>query len=60
VAVYTDKASLFQVTPRAIHHRDAPEKQLSPDRTGAEGTEHRVQSRHFRFDGSTEDPVGIG
>src|SRR5215472_9197183 len=27
VAVYTDKASLFQVTPRAIHHRDAPEQQ---------------------------------
>jgi len=25
----TDKASLFQVTPRAIHHRDAPEEQLS-------------------------------
>jgi hypothetical protein len=29
VAVYTDKASLFQITPRAIHHRDAPERQLS-------------------------------
>ena len=29
VAVYTDKASLFQITPRAIHHRDAPEQQLS-------------------------------
>ena len=29
VAVYTDKASLFQVTPRAIHHRDAPAEQLS-------------------------------
>lgn len=29
VAVYTDKASLFQVTPRAIHHRDAPGEQLS-------------------------------
>jgi hypothetical protein len=29
VAVYTDKASLFQVAPRAIHHRDAPEEQLS-------------------------------
>ena len=29
VAVYTDKASWFQVTPRAIHHRDAPEEQLS-------------------------------
>ncbi|HEX7157413.1 MAG TPA: ISNCY family transposase [Edaphobacter sp.] len=29
VAVYTDKASLFQVTPRAIHHRDAPEQQLT-------------------------------
>lgn len=27
VAVYTDKASLFQITPRAIHHRDAPEQQ---------------------------------
>lgn len=27
VAVYTDKASLFQTTPRAIHHRDAPEQQ---------------------------------
>jgi len=27
VSVYTDKASLFQVTPRAIHHRDAPEQQ---------------------------------
>lgn len=29
VAVYTDKASLFQITPRAIHHRDAPQEQLS-------------------------------
>jgi transposase len=27
VAVYTDKASLFQVAPRAIHHRDAPAEQ---------------------------------
>jgi hypothetical protein len=27
ISVYTDKASLFQVTPRAIHHRDAPEQQ---------------------------------
>src|SRR5262249_23528022 len=29
VAVYTDKASLFQVTPCGIHHRDAPEQQLT-------------------------------
>jgi len=29
VAVYTDKASLFQTTPRAMHHRDAPEEQLT-------------------------------
>jgi Homeodomain-like domain len=29
VSVYTDKASLFRVTPRAIHHRDAPEQQLT-------------------------------
>jgi transposase len=29
VSVYSDKASLFQVTPRAIHHRDAPEEQLT-------------------------------
>jgi hypothetical protein len=29
VSVYTDKASLFQVTPCAIHHRDAPEPQLT-------------------------------
>jgi transposase InsO family protein len=29
VSVYTDKASLFQVAPRAIHHRDAPEEQRS-------------------------------
>jgi transposase-like protein len=29
VAVYTDKASLFQVAPRAVHHRDAPPEQLS-------------------------------
>jgi len=29
VSVYTDKASLFQITPRAIHHRDAPEQQLT-------------------------------
>ena len=29
VAVYTDKAGLFQITPRGIHHRDAPEQQLS-------------------------------
>ena len=27
VAVYTDKASLFQVAPRGVHHRDAPEEQ---------------------------------
>lgn len=29
VSVYTDKASLFQVTPCGIHHRDAPEQQLT-------------------------------
>jgi transposase-like protein len=29
VAVYTDKASLFQIAPRAPHHRDAPEQQLT-------------------------------
>ncbi|HET7442929.1 MAG TPA: ISNCY family transposase [Terriglobales bacterium] len=29
VAVYTDKASLFQIAPRAIHHRDAPVQQLT-------------------------------
>jgi hypothetical protein len=29
VSVYTDKASLFQMAPRAIHHRDAPEEQLT-------------------------------
>jgi hypothetical protein len=29
VSVYSDKASLFQVTPRAIHHRDAPEQPLT-------------------------------
>jgi hypothetical protein len=29
VAVYTDKASLFQIAPRGIHHRDAPEQQQS-------------------------------
>jgi transposase len=29
ISVYTDKASLFQIAPRAIHHRDAPEEQLS-------------------------------
>ena len=27
VSVYTDKASLFQVTPHGIHHRDAPVQQ---------------------------------
>jgi Homeodomain-like domain len=27
VSVYTDKASLFQVTPHGMHHRDAPEEQ---------------------------------
>jgi hypothetical protein len=27
--VYTDKASLFQIAPRGIHHRDAPEQQQS-------------------------------
>jgi DNA-binding Lrp family transcriptional regulator len=29
VSVYTDKASLFQMAPRAIHHRDAPAEQLT-------------------------------
>ena len=29
VSVYTDQASLFQVAPRAIHPRDAPEEQRS-------------------------------
>lgn len=29
LAVYTDKASLFQSAPRAIHHRDAPSQQLT-------------------------------
>src|SRR2546427_2785045 len=29
VSVYTDKASLFQIAPRAIHHRDAPPQQLT-------------------------------
>jgi len=30
VSVYTDKASLFQVTPHGIHHRDAPGQQRTP------------------------------
>src|SRR5215469_8775864 len=29
ISVYTDKASLFQVAPRGIHHRDAPAQQLT-------------------------------
>lgn len=29
ISVYTDKASLFQVTPHGIHHRDAPEQPLT-------------------------------
>jgi len=29
ISVYTDKASLFQMAPRAIHHRDAPEQALT-------------------------------
>jgi DNA-binding Lrp family transcriptional regulator len=29
LSVYTDKASLFQIAPRAIHHRDAPPEQLT-------------------------------
>jgi transposase len=29
LSVYTDKASLFQIAPRAIHHRDAPAQQLT-------------------------------
>ena len=29
VAVYTDEASLFQIAPRAVHHREAPLEQLS-------------------------------
>ena len=29
MSVYTDKASLFQIAPRAIHHRDAPAHQLT-------------------------------
>jgi hypothetical protein len=29
VSVYTDKASLFQITPRAVHYRDAPQEQLT-------------------------------
>jgi DNA-binding Lrp family transcriptional regulator len=29
VSVYTDKASLFQIAPRAVHHREAPLEQLS-------------------------------
>jgi hypothetical protein len=29
VSVCTDKASLFQITPRASHHRDAPQQQLT-------------------------------
>jgi Integrase core domain/Homeodomain-like domain len=29
LSVYTDRASLFQIAPRAIHHRDAPEQQLT-------------------------------
>jgi hypothetical protein len=29
VSLYTDKASLFQIAPRAIHRRDAPPQQLT-------------------------------
>jgi hypothetical protein len=29
VSVYTDKASLFQIAPRAIHHRDPPPQHLT-------------------------------
>src|SRR5437879_9830289 len=47
VAVYTDKASLFQATPRAIHHRDAPAQQLNANWTSAEGVEYRVDRGPF-------------
>jgi transposase len=42
VAVYTDKASLFQIAPRAIHSPGRPRTAAEPDRAGAGGAEHRV------------------
>jgi transposase len=29
ISVYTDKASLFKVTPHGMHHRDAPEQHMT-------------------------------
>jgi len=40
VSVYTDKASLFQIAPRAIHHRDAPPAAADADWPDPEGAEH--------------------
>jgi hypothetical protein len=47
VAVYTDKASLFQIAPRAIPSPRRPAAAAKPDRTGAPGTEHRVDRGPF-------------
>ena len=47
VAVYTDKASLFQIAPRAIHPRDAPEEQPTQIGRHAPRAEHRVDRGPF-------------
>ncbi len=42
LAVYTDKASLFQTTPKGGHQRAAPGEAADADRAGAGRTGHRV------------------
>ncbi len=47
LSVYTDKASLFQISPRAVHYRDAPEQQLSQIGRASHHREcRRSASRH--------------
>ena len=53
VSVYTDKASLFQMAPRAIHHRDAPEEQGS-----SQPSPNRAEQKWALLNKSTLKPEG--
>ena len=47
VAVYTDKASLFQIAPRAIHQSRCSAAAAEPDRTRPQGAQHRMDRGPF-------------
>ncbi len=68
LAVYTDKASLFQTAPKAVHHRQAPAQQPTQigralkelESSGLPGTRRRPKGEMDTFFGTAQDRLVKG